>query len=121
MVTPRDERFRAVVVDGGALGAAAIEIASRAVVAGFAHDGLASPALLDLLFGTVRTSGPLARVCGGPPASAARELFVAGAERALFCALLAHGEAIVMATPATMSVALGWALVRGLAATRSER
>jgi hypothetical protein len=60
-------------------------------------------------------------VRGGPPAGAARALFVAGTERALYCALTEHGELIVMATPAAMNVALSWALVRGLAATRSER
>jgi hypothetical protein len=115
-VTPRDELFRAAVIDGGALGAAAIDVATRATIAGFAHTGLASPALLDLLLGAVPPSGPLTRLSGGAPPTAARELFVAGAERAVYCAVLERGELIVVATPTTMSVALGWTLVRGLTA-----
>jgi hypothetical protein len=117
----RDARFRAVVVDGGALGAVAIDVASRAVLAGHAHGDLVTPAVLDLLLGAVRPAGPLTRACGGPPVSTARELFVAGSARALYAVVLDHGEIIVIATPAAMSVALGWALVRGLAAPWSER
>ncbi|HEY0193353.1 MAG TPA: hypothetical protein VGC42_19685, partial [Kofleriaceae bacterium] len=109
---------------GGALGAAAIDLATGQVVAGYRHDGLAAPALLDLLLGRVRSSGALTRACGGAPPSAARELFVAGAERALYCSVLDRGELIVMAAPASMSVALGWTLVRNLTAslplTKSE-
>jgi hypothetical protein len=121
IASARDERFRSAVVDGGALGAAAFDLATRAVVAGYAHDQLISPGVLDLLLGKVRPSGPLTRACGGAPPSAARELFIAGAERAVYCAVLEHGEVIVIATPATMSVALGWALIRGLAGAWSER
>jgi hypothetical protein len=109
-----DDRFRTAVVDGGALGAAAIDVTTRAVTAGYAYDGLTSPALIDLLLGTIAPSGPLTRACGGPPPSTARELFVAGADRAVYCTV-GHRELIVLATPATMSVALGWALIRGLA------
>jgi hypothetical protein len=115
----RVERFRAAVVDGGALGAAAIDLTSRAVLAGFPDDELVSSALLDLLLGSVRPSGPLTWACGGPPPSAARELFIAGTARAVYCAVLER-ELIVLVTPAAMSVALGWALVRGLAATGIE-
>jgi len=116
----RIERFRIAVTDGGALGAAAIDIATRTVVAGFAHDDLVSPALLDLLLGTVPPSGPLTWACGGPPPSSARELFIVGAERALYCAV-GDREVIVLTMPAALSVALGWALVRGLAATGATR
>jgi hypothetical protein len=104
------------VVDGGALGAVAIDIATRSIITGFAHADLVSPALLDLLLGAVRSSGPLTLLCGGPPPSAARELFVAGADRAVYCTILERGELIVVATPAAMSVALGWTLVRSLTA-----
>jgi len=114
-VRSRDQLFETAVVDGGALGAAAIEVATRAVVAGHGHDGLASPALLELLLGGVRPQGPLIELCGGPPPGAARELLIAGPERALYCMVLER-ELIVMAAPAAMSVALGWALVRTLAA-----
>ncbi|HET9621844.1 MAG TPA: hypothetical protein VFP84_10775 [Kofleriaceae bacterium] len=117
-MTSRDQQFQSAVVDGGALGAAAIAIATREVVAGFQHADLASPALLDLLLGTTRPVGPLTQACGGTPPSAARELLIAGAARSLFCAVLERGELIVMAAPATMSVALGWALVRTLVATQ---
>lgn len=41
---------------------------------------------------------------------------MAGADRAMYCIVLERGELIVVATPATMSVALGWTLVRGLVA-----
>jgi hypothetical protein len=116
-VTPRDQLFHTTVVDGGALGAAAIRIADRAVVAGYAHDGLAGPALIDLVLGQTRPQGPLTQACGGAPASPARELLVAGRERALFCTVLERGELIIMAAPATMSVALGWALIRALVAS----
>jgi hypothetical protein len=116
-VTARDQLFQATVRDGGALGAAAIEIATRAVVAGYAHDGLARPELIDLLVGTARPSGALTLACGGAPPSSARELLIAGRERALFCSVLARGEVIVMAAPATMSVALGWTLIRTLVAS----
>ncbi len=115
-MTSRDELFRTVVVDGGALGAAAIDIATRRTIAGFSHADLVSPALLDLLLGTVRPSGPLTWLCGGAPPSPARELFVAGKERAMYCALLDRGELVIVVAPIAMSVALGWALVRGLAA-----
>jgi hypothetical protein len=117
-VSARDRLFQATVVDGGALGAAAIDLATRATVAGFADDGLVSPALLDLLLGTARPAGPLTRLCGGPPAGAARELMVAGGDRALYCSVLER-ELIVLAAPAAMSVALGWALVRALAAAEA--
>lgn len=116
----RSERFRIAVTDGGALGAAAIDIATRTVVAGFAHDGLASAALLDLLLGSVPPSGALTWACGGPPPSSARELFISGAERAVYCAV-GPREVVLLATPAAMSVALGWALIRGLAAPRGAR
>jgi hypothetical protein len=119
-VTLRDQQFEAVIVDGGALGAAAIDIATREPVAGFSHTGLASPALLDLLLGSTRPQGPLTQACGGPPPSAARELMITGRERALYCAVLERGELIVMAAPVAMSVALGWALVRALGATERE-
>ena len=124
-MTLHDELFRTAVVDGGALGAVAIDIATRTAIAGFAHADLASPALLDLLLGTVRPSGPLTQLGqlgqlgGEPPDAAARELFVAGKDRALYCTVVDHRELIVIATPATMSVALGWALVRVLAAART--
>jgi hypothetical protein len=114
-VRSRDQRFETTVVDGGALGAAAIDVATRAVVAGYRHDGLASPALLDLLLGGAPPQGPLTRLCGGPPPGAARELLIAGPERALYCMVLERGELIVMAAPAALSVAVGWALVRALA------
>ena len=113
-MTSRDQLFETAVVDGGALGAAAIDIATRGVVAGYRHDGLVRPELLDLLLGTVRPSGALTQACGGAPPNAARELFVAGAERSLYCSVLDRGEVIVMAAPAAMSVALGWTLVRTL-------
>lgn len=116
----RDARFRAAVVDGGALGAAAIDLATRAVTAGFGHDDLVHSALLDLLLGSVPPTGPLTHACGGPPLAAAREFYVAGRERALYGTVV-HGELIVLATPAAMSVALGWALVRTLAAAGSPR
>jgi hypothetical protein len=104
------------VVDGGALGAVAIDIATRSIITGFAHADLVSPALLDVLLGVVPPSGPLTLLCGGPPPSAARELFVAGADRAMYCAVLERGELIIVAAPAAMSVALGWTLVRSLTA-----
>ena len=118
-MTDRDERFRTAVVDGGAIGAAAVHGASRAVLAGYEVDKVVNPAVLDLLLGATRPSGPLTRACGGAPPSAARELFVSGQDRATYVSILPHGEVIVLATPSTMSVALGWALVRGLAAAWS--
>jgi hypothetical protein len=120
-VTARDDRFREACVDAGAFGAVAIDRVTRAVIAGFAHDGIASPALLDLLLGTVRPAGALTQLCGGSPPSAAKELFVTGRDRALYCIVLERGELIVAAAPPTMSVALGWTLVRGLAATEHAR
>ena len=120
-MTARDDRFRDACVDAGAYGAVALDRATRAVIAGFAYDGIAKPALLDLLLGAVRPSGALTQLCGGSPPSAARELYVAGVERALYCMVLERGEVIVVAAPATMSVALGWTLVRGLAATEHAR
>jgi len=120
-MTARDDQFRTAVIDGGALGAAAIDVATRAVIAGHAHDGLIAPGLVDLVLGTVRPHGPLTRACGGPPPSAARELRIAGRDRALYCAVLERGELIVLAAPAAMSVALGWALVRTLTAPEPER
>lgn len=116
-MTERDQRFQLAVTDAGAFGAVAIDRATRAVNAGYGHHHIAVPGLLDLLLGTVRPSGPLTQLCGGSPPSAARELFVAGRERALYCLVLERGEVIVVAAPATMSVALGWTLARGLAAT----
>lgn len=120
-MTARDDRFRDACVDAGAFGAVAVHRVTRAVIAGFAHDGIANPALLDLLLGTVRPVGALTQLCGGSPLSAARELYVAGRQRALYCMVLDRGEVIIVATPATMSVALGWTLVRGLAATEHVR
>lgn len=114
-MTARSDRFRSIVADGGALGAAAFDIATRAVVVGHGLTPLVPPGLLDLLLGTVRPSGSLTRACGGAPPSTARELFVAGTERATYCAVLPHGEVIVLVTPAAMSIALGWSLLRGLA------
>ncbi|HET9627394.1 MAG TPA: hypothetical protein VFP84_38815 [Kofleriaceae bacterium] len=117
----RDERFRSAVVDGGAIGGAAIDIATRAVIAGYAHEGVVSGRVLDLLLGTTRPSGPLIRALGGPPPAVARELYVSGPARAVYASVLPHGEVIVLATPSAMSVALGWALIRGLATAWSER
>jgi hypothetical protein len=116
-MSPRDQRFQLAVADAGAYGAAAIDRATRSVTAGFAADNIIAPALLDLLLGTTRPSGPLTQLCGGSPPSAARELFVAGKERSLYCLVLERGEVIVVSAPTTMSVALGWTLARGLAAT----
>ena len=116
-MTARDDQFQVAVTDAGAYGAVAIDRASRAMTAGYAHAQLIAPALLDLLLGAVRPSSPLTHLCGGSPLSAARELFVAGRDRALYCLVLERGEVIVVAAPATMSVALGWTLARGLAAT----
>jgi hypothetical protein len=120
-VTPRDRQFETAVIDGGAIGAAAVDVATRAIVAGFAHDGLVSPALLELLLGAARPHGPLTQACGGAPPSAVHDLYVAGRDRALYCCVTEHGEAIVMAAPATMSVALGWALVRTLTGPGAPR
>ncbi|MEO7734651.1 MAG: hypothetical protein ABIY55_27085 [Kofleriaceae bacterium] len=120
-MTARDDRFRDACVDAGAFGAVALHRVTRAVIAGFAYDGIAKPALLDLLLGTVRPSGALTQLCGGSPPSSARELYVAGVDRALYCTVLERGEVIMVAAPATMSVALGWTLVRGLAATEPAR
>jgi hypothetical protein len=119
-MTPRDQQFHSAVADAGAFGAVAIDRATRAVLAGTASDGLVSPALLDLLLGPARPCGPLTELCGGP-SGAARGLFVAGPDRALYCMVLERGEVIVVAAPPTMSVALGWTLVRGLAATGAAR
>ncbi|HEY0191637.1 MAG TPA: hypothetical protein VGC42_10995 [Kofleriaceae bacterium] len=115
-MSDRDERFRAAVLDGGALGAAAVHGVTREVLAGHQTEQVLSPAVLDLILGVTRPSGALTRACGGAPPSAARELFVAGAERATYLSILPHGEVILLATPTGMSVAVGWALVRGLAA-----
>jgi|GEM_PF-5569714 len=120
-MTARDDRFREACVDAGAYGAVALNRLTRDVIAGYAYDGIAKPALLDLLLGTVRPSGALTQLCGGSPPSAARELYVAGVDRALYCMVLDRGEVIVVAAPAAMSVALGWTLVRGLAATEQVR
>ncbi len=120
-MTARDDRFREACVDAGAFGADALNPVTRDVIAGFAYDGIARPALLDLLLGTVRPSGALTQLCGGSPPSAARELYVAGVDRGLYCMVLERGEVIVVAAPSTMSVALGWTLVRGLAATEQAR
>lgn len=110
----RDQVFRAVVADGGALGAVALDRTTRAVIAGHGHEQLVTGTLLDLLLGTVAPSGPLTRLAGGPPVSEARELFVTAKDRSLFVSVLPTGEVIVLATPAAMSVALGWALARRL-------
>lgn len=115
----RDAQFQAAVTDAGAFGAVAIDRASRAVRAGYQHDNLVTPALLDLLLGTTRPISALTLLCGGSSPSAARELYVAGRDRALYCLVLDRGEVIVVAAPVTMSVALGWTLARGLAATGS--
>jgi hypothetical protein len=119
--TARDERFEATVLDGGALGAVAIEIATRAAIAGCNHADLVSPALLDLLLGAVRPGGRLTQGCGGPPPETARELMIAGPARALYCTVLERGELVVLAAPVSMSVALGWALVRTLTALEIKR
>jgi hypothetical protein len=118
-MTLRDELFRTAVVDGGALGAVAIDIATRTPIAGFAHAELASPRFVELLLGAVRPSGPLTRLSDGAPPGAARELFVTGMDRAVYCAVVEHRALIIVATPATMSVALGWALVRVLVAAEA--
>lgn len=110
----RDRAFELAVVDGGALGAVAVDIATRAVRAGYGHRGLADSALIDLLLGVARPQGPLTTACGGAPVSAARELLVVGRDRALYCMVVGQREVIIMATPASMSVALGWTLVRTL-------
>ena len=120
-MTARDGRFREACLDAGAFGAVAIHRVTRELIAGFAHDGIAPPALLDLWLGMVRPVSALTQLCGGSPFSEARELYVAGRERALYCMVLERGEVIVVATPATMSVALGWTLVRSLAATEHAR
>jgi hypothetical protein len=120
-MTPCELVFRDAVRDAGALGAMALDGATRNLIAGHGHDGLISPALLDLLLGSVRPSGALTRACGGPPASAARQLLVVTPSRATYGAVLAAGELVVVATPAGMSVALGWALVRRLSAALEER
>ncbi len=116
-MTTRSDRIRAACIDAGAFGAVAFDRLTREVIAGFAHEDLVNPALLDLLLGTTRPAGPLAQLCGGAPAIPARELHVSGRERSLYCTVLDRGEVIVMAAPATMSVALGWTLVRHLVAT----
>jgi hypothetical protein len=120
-MTARDDRFRDACTDAGAYGAVALQRTTREVIAGFASDRIADPALLDLLLGTMRPGGPLTQLCGGSPPSAARELYVAGRDRSLYCMVLERGEVIVVAAPATMSVALGWTLVRSLAATEQAR
>jgi hypothetical protein len=119
-MTARERLFESTVVDGGALGAAAIDVATRTVVAGFAHEGLAPPALVDLLLGTTPPVGPLTQLCGGPPPSAVRELMITGAHRALYCTVVDRGELIIVATPSAMSVALGWALLRALAVAERD-
>jgi hypothetical protein len=116
-MTPRDHQFQLAVTDAGAYGAAAIDRTTRAITASHAADHLIAPGLLDLLLGPTRPAGPLTQLCGGAPPSTARELYVAGKERALYCLVLDRGEVIVVAAPPTMSVALGWTLARGLAAT----
>jgi len=118
-VTPRDERFRTAVVDGGALGAVAIDIATRTPLAGFAHGELASAGFVDLLLGAVRPSGPLTRLGDGAPPGAARELFVAGRDRAVYCSVVEQRVLIIVATPAATSLAIGWALVRALVAAEA--
>jgi hypothetical protein len=120
-VTPRDRLFQTAVIDGGALGAIAIDLASRAVIAGYAHDGLLPAALVDLLVGATRPSGPLTQVCGGPPPNAARELMVAGRDRTLYCVIGERGELVALAAPHAMSVALGWALIRTLVSAEGPR
>ncbi|MEZ4401359.1 MAG: hypothetical protein R3B06_15145 [Kofleriaceae bacterium] len=109
-----DDRFAATARAGGALACAQIDGATRQVRAGFAHDGLVSPRLLDLLLGTVRPAGPITQACGGPPVNAARELFVAGPGRSLFCAVVPRGDVVIMAAPPAMSLARGWALLAAL-------
>jgi hypothetical protein len=115
----RDELFRSAVVDGGALGAVAIDIATRTPIAGFAHAELASPGFVDLLLGAARPSGPLTRLAGSAPPGAARALFVAGRDRAVYCTVVEQRALIIVATPAAMSLALGWALVRALVAAEA--
>lgn len=116
----RDRAFLGVVADGGALGAVAIDRATRVVIAAAGRGDLVAPALLDLLLGAASPSGPLTRACGGPPVSSARELFIAAPDRALFVSILDAGEVIVVATPPATSVALGWTLVRTLAGTLGD-
>jgi hypothetical protein len=115
-VTPQERAFHDVVVDGGALGAAVLDRVTRTVLASYGQPVLAHPAVLDILLGGASPGSPLTRASGGPPINAARELFVAGSERALFFSILRTGEVIAIATPSAMSVALGWTLVRTLLA-----
>ena len=115
-MTPRERAFRDAVVDGGALGAAALDRVTRTVLASHGQPALAHLAVLDVLFAGPPADGPLTRACGGPPVNAARELFVAGRERALFFSILRTGEVVVVSTPPAMSVAVGWTLVRSLIA-----
>lgn len=101
------------VADGGALSACAIDRETRAVLATAGSDGPLAPAMLDLLLGSTSPSGPLTRACGGPPVNAVRQVLLTGRERALFVQVV--GRAVfVVATPVSMSVALGWTLVRTL-------
>lgn len=120
-VPARDALFEATVIGGGALGAMAIDIATRTTTAGYADDALVSPAMVELLLRSVRPDGPLTRACGGAPASEASEVMIAGPERALYCSVLDRGELIILAAPAAMSVALGWTLVRALITRETER
>lgn len=115
-MTARDQAFHAVVADGGALGAAAFDRGTRRLLASHGQPVLAHPGMLDVLIGGATASCPITQLCGGPPVQAARELFVAGARQALFCAILRTGEVVVVTTPPATSVALGWTLVRNLVA-----
>ena len=114
-MTPREQAFRDVVVDGGAIGAIALDRVTRTVLESYGQP-LPNLAVLEVLFAGPPADGLLTRACGGPPVNSARALFVTGREQALFCALLRTGEVVVVATPPAMSVALGWTLVRALTA-----
>ncbi len=105
---------RSAVVEGGALSVGIYDRSTYALIAGHAHRDLQCRGLLELLVGGELPSGKLAQLAGGAPVRAARELCVVGAERSLFIAALDTGEVVVVATHATMSVALGWTLVRSL-------
>lgn len=108
--------LREAVIEGGALAAAVYDRSTYNIIAGHAHRDLSCRPLLELLLGEVMPSGRLAVLHGGSPVRAARELCVVGAERSLFVSTLDTGEVIVVSTRSSMSVALGWTLVRALAA-----
>ncbi|HEX4386452.1 MAG TPA: hypothetical protein VH083_26035 [Myxococcales bacterium] len=101
-MNPSEDAFRAAVSDGGALAAVVVDRETRAVLVGSGEiPNLAR--LLDLLLQT--------------QPEPARELYVGGRERSLYCSVLGSGKAIILAMPPAASVALGWALVRHLSGT----